>query len=260
MKAGDPVQESAIDKNCDLLKKNGAIMKCAKDNLGKCFPEDDLEYLKLSGQQSFLMSMKCYTDDESEMIVIEDDIFFSWLEMDGLSMDKDANVCTVEAVDATNIAFQDCIADFADEGQEVLKDAVNVTHSKFLAKNFILKCFDNAENACFTEREMAFLRTEFESAFDVTMGIMFDMEDLNMMDEKIVTMKNDTDMDTDMDDNTKDVKKKNARLPNDKGTQEKNLPHPMVSEKKGQDPKNDGNTFGNILHFQAAILFVRTLF
>jgi len=182
--ANDPVQESAIDEKCDLFKKSGPLMKCAKDNLGKCFNDENVRNLKLSGQQTSLLSMKCYSDDETEMFEHVDDIFFSWLEMEALNMDKEADKCTIKVVDDTNIAFQHCISNFENEGEEILKDAENDKQRKDLAKNFILKCFDQIENTCFSEREMKFLRTEFETSFDVTMGIMFGMEDLNMNDEK----------------------------------------------------------------------------
>ena len=134
MKAGDTVEESAIDKNCALLKKTGPIMQCANLGLGQCFSKEDFQNLKLAGQNSFLLlSMQCYSD-ETQMVV-ENDTFFSWLELENLSMDKDEKICTVETVDETNIAFQDCITNFKDEGENLLKDTKDIKKNEAMANN-----------------------------------------------------------------------------------------------------------------------------
>eukprot|EP00092_Neocalanus_flemingeri_P079854 GFUD01099517.1.p1 GENE.GFUD01099517.1~~GFUD01099517.1.p1 ORF type:complete len:289 (-),score=69.41 GFUD01099517.1:54-848(-) len=183
MKAGDTVEESAIDQNCNLLKNTGPIMKCAKDNLGKCFSAEDLQNLKLAGQNSLDHSMICYGDDETQMVV-EDDIFFSWLELDGIFADKNATTCTFKAVDDTNIAYQDCIANSQDEGEDIIKDTKDIKKAKAMATNMIMKCFNETENPCFSDREVNFLRTEFQTSIEDTMEVIFGMAGHNMMDEE----------------------------------------------------------------------------
>eukprot|EP00092_Neocalanus_flemingeri_P016119 GFUD01017447.1.p1 GENE.GFUD01017447.1~~GFUD01017447.1.p1 ORF type:complete len:285 (+),score=70.93 GFUD01017447.1:59-856(+) len=183
MKAGDTMEESAIDQNCALLQKTGPIMKCATEHLGKCFSAEELQNLKLAGQNSVVHSMKCYGDNETQMVV-EDDIFFSWLELEGLNTDKDKDTCTIEVVDKTNIAFQDCIEKAQDEGEDIIKDTKDIKKATLMATNLIMKCFNETENPCFTHREINFLRTEFQTSIEDTMEVIFGMAGHNMMEEE----------------------------------------------------------------------------
>merc|ERR1719370_2366947 len=54
MKAEDDVGENVIDQTCTLLKKDGPIMTCAKENLEEGWPNHDVEFLKLAGQHARL--------------------------------------------------------------------------------------------------------------------------------------------------------------------------------------------------------------
>ena len=180
MKAGDTVDDSAIDQTCALLKKDGPIMTCAKDKLGKCFEIQDLDFnLKLGGQHSSMLSMHCYSDDTQ--MAVENDIFFAWLELEGIFADKNASTCTIEAVDKTNIAFQECIMN---QDESLIEDTKDVKKAKETATNFFMKCFDKTENPCFSEREMTFLRKEFQKTIESMMAVMFGMGDINMNDDK----------------------------------------------------------------------------
>eukprot|EP00090_Calanus_glacialis_P017981 TRINITY_DN27887_c0_g1_i2.p1 TRINITY_DN27887_c0_g1~~TRINITY_DN27887_c0_g1_i2.p1 ORF type:complete len:286 (-),score=68.06 TRINITY_DN27887_c0_g1_i2:38-844(-) len=179
MKAGDTVDDSAIDQTCALLKKDGPIMTCAKDNLGKCFEIQDLDFnLKLGGQHSPMLSMQCYSDDTQ--MAVENDIFFAWLELEGIFTDKNASTCTIEAVD-TNIAFQECTMN---QDKNLIEDTKDVKKAKETATNSFMKCFDETENPCFSEREMTFLRKEFKNTIEGIMAVMFGMGDINMNDDK----------------------------------------------------------------------------
>jgi len=186
MKAGDLVEDSAIDsaidKNCNLLKKTGPIMKCAKDTIGKCFSNEDLQTLKLAGQNSVLTQIQCYGNDDTQFVV-EDDIFFSWLELADLFADKDASICTVEAIDNTNIGFQNCIENFPGDDHDVVTASNDAEKQTVVAINSIMKCFDATANPCFSEREMSFLRTEFQTAVEDTLGLMFGFSEHNLEDK-----------------------------------------------------------------------------
>ena len=176
MKAGDPVDNSAVQNSCDLLKKTGPIMKCANDTLGQCFEQQDINFnLKLGGQHAALLSMKCDADEEDQMVV-ENDIFFSWLELEGLHADGSKETCTIEAVDNTNLKFQECVMH---QDENLVEDTKDVPKDLKAASNTIMKCFDKTDNPCFSEREMSFLRTEFKSSIEEVMKIIWGMGDLN---------------------------------------------------------------------------------
>jgi len=179
MKAGDSVDDSAITKTCSLLKKEGPIMGCAKENLGKCFETQDLEFnLKLGGQHATLLPMECYSQDQ---MVVENDIFFAWLELEGIYADKNESSCTEEAVDKTNIHFQECILH---QDESLIEDTKDKKEAKETATNYFMKCFDETENLCFSEREMTFFRKEFQGSVEDMMTVIFGMGDLNMNDDK----------------------------------------------------------------------------
>ena len=179
MKAGDSVDDSAITKTCSLLKKEGPIMGCAKENLGKCFETQDLEFnLKLGGQHATLLPMECYSEDQ---MVVENDIFFAWLELEGIYADKNESSCTEEAVDKTNIHFQECILH---QDESLIEDTKNKKKAKKTATNSFMKCFDETENLCFSEREITFLRKEFLDSVEDMMTVIFGMGDLNMNEDK----------------------------------------------------------------------------
>eukprot|EP00092_Neocalanus_flemingeri_P069046 GFUD01084518.1.p1 GENE.GFUD01084518.1~~GFUD01084518.1.p1 ORF type:complete len:158 (-),score=42.67 GFUD01084518.1:61-534(-) len=127
--------------------------------------------------------MKCYGDNETQMVV-EDDIFYAWLELDGIFADKNATTCTFKAVDDTNIAYQDCIANSQDEGEDIIKDTKDIKKATAMATNLIMKCFNETENPCFTHREINFLRTEFQTSIEDTMEVSFGMAGHNMMEEE----------------------------------------------------------------------------
>lgn len=197
MKAGDEVDDNAVDLSCQLLKKDGPIMTCAKENLGKCFETSDLEFnLKLAGQHGSLLSMQCYSDDETHLVV-ENDVFFAWLDLDGINADEDKTDCTPESLDQTNLDFQDCIMN---QDDDLIMDTKDVKKAKETATNSIMKCFDETKNVCFSEREMTFLRKDFLDTIEDMMTVMYGMGDLNMDDtttkspETIGAIKDDREM------------------------------------------------------------------
>jgi len=174
MMAGDEVDENAVDKTCELLKRDGPIMTCAKENMGNCFETQNLEFnLKLAGQHA--VSVVCSHEDDTQ-INVEDDIFFAWLELDDISPDTD---CDVEAMDQTNIHFQKCILE---QDESLIQDTKDVKKAKQTATNALMKCFDETENTCFSDKEMTFLRKEFLETIDSMMTMMFGMGDLNIDD------------------------------------------------------------------------------
>merc|ERR1712215_428553 len=155
MKAEDDVGENVTDQTCTLLKKDGPIMTCAKENLGECFETHDLEYLKLAGQHARLLSMQPNCDNDDTQMEVEDDMFFAWLDLEGLNMDED-----------------------------LIKDTKDVKKAKEQATNDVMKCFNATENLCFSEREMTYMRKDFMETFEDIMSSMYNIGVLNMDDEK----------------------------------------------------------------------------
>merc|ERR1712179_696657 len=156
MKAEDDVGENVIDQTCMLLKKDGPIMTCAKENLGECFDTQNLEFnLKLAGQHARLLSMQPSCDGDDTQMEVEDDMFFAWLDLEDIYADED-----------------------------LIKDTKDVKKAKETATNAVMKCFDATENHCFSEREMTFMRKDFMETFEDIMSSMYNIGDLNMDDEK----------------------------------------------------------------------------
>ena len=179
MRAGEEVDENIVDQTCLLLKKPGPIMGCAEENLGQCFDRQDLEQnLKLTGQHASDHSVVCYTSQHQ--MVVENSIFFSWLELEGIFADKNTTDCTSKALHRTNINFQDCILK---QDENVIKDIKDVKKAKEMATKAIMKCFDKTDNFCFSEREISFLRKDFFATIGDMMTVVFRMKDGNMEDQ-----------------------------------------------------------------------------
>jgi len=182
MKAEDDVGENVIDQTCTLLKKDGPIMTCAKENLGECFETKDLEFsLKLAGQHARLLSMQPNCDGDDTQMEVEDDVFFAWLDLKDINADEDRTDCTEHALENANMNFAHCIENM---DEDLIKDTKDVKKAKETATNVVMKCFDATENHCFSEREMDFMRKDFMNTFEDIMSSMYNIGDLNMDDEK----------------------------------------------------------------------------
>ena len=178
MKAED---ENIIDQTCMLLKKDGPIMSCAKENLGKCFETKGLEFnLKLTGQHAALLSMHPNCDNDDSQMEVDGDMFFAWLELEDIFADENKNDCDVHALEDANYNFTHCVESV---DQNLIENTEDVKKAKETATNAIMKCFDATENHCFSEREMTFLRKDYMDTIEDTITAIFKMGDFNMDDE-----------------------------------------------------------------------------
>merc|ERR1719233_2827809 len=172
MKAEEDVGENVVDQTCLLLKRDGPIMTCAKENLGECFETKKLEFnLKLTAQHALSMQPLC--DDDDTQMEVDEDMFFAWLDLEDIKLDENRTECKEHAQEDANMEFVHCIEDTKD-----------VKKLKEKATDDIMKCFDGIENLCFSEREMAFMRNDFVESFEDKITAIFTMGGLNMDDEK----------------------------------------------------------------------------
>ena len=81
-------------------------MTCAKEYLGKCFETKDLEFnLKLAGHHTAFLPMQPNCDGDDSQMEVDADVFFAWLDLEDIFVDKNRTDCYDYALEDVNHNF-----------------------------------------------------------------------------------------------------------------------------------------------------------